>query len=193
LDVGCGAGAFGNAVKSRLGIEVWGVERNECVAIQASNRLDKVIVGSYPDDGCLPRNYFDCIVFNDSLEHMVDPWTALRATHDFLGPDGHVVASIPNIRYFPVLWKLVLRGEWTYGAAGTLDKTHLRFFTRRSMIRLFEQCDYEVLEVSGINPYQPRFLPFGINVILGEMRWLQYAVVSRSRQRRTDSLKPLGK
>ena len=52
----------------------------------------------------LPERIFDCIVFNDVLEHMVVPEQALRYAKTLLSPNGSIVASIPNIRYLPILW-----------------------------------------------------------------------------------------
>lgn len=143
LDVGCLGGAFGQALKAdRPGLTVWGIESDAFAASVASRRLDRVINGSYPD--AMPDERFDCIVFNDVLEHMVDPWTALGRTRELIEPDGVVVASIPNVRSVIVWWPLVRYGTWHYRDYGILDRTHLRFFTRSSMVELFEQAHFAV-------------------------------------------------
>ena len=61
-------------------------------------------------------------------------------------PDGCVVASLPNVRHHSVVSAL-LEGNWSYEPAGLLDETHLRFFTRRDMVDLFEQAGFQVAEV----------------------------------------------
>lgn len=154
LDVGCGAGLFGEMVKRRREVEVWGVEPVRSVAAKASVKLDHVIVGTFSPQAELPEGAFDCIIFNDVLEHMMAPEQALRYAKTLLSPDGSIVASIPNIRYLPILWPLVVRGGWEYGDCGVLDRTHVRFFTRSSIIAMFQHEGYVVSHVSGINPYE---------------------------------------
>ncbi|MBA2281278.1 MAG: methyltransferase domain-containing protein, partial [Acidimicrobiia bacterium] len=151
LDVGCGYGAFGAALKAaRPDIVVWGIEPAVEPAGHAASRLDQVVVGSYPDD-LSPEERFDCIVFNDVLEHVVDPWAVLQRTLPHLRPGGRVVASVPNVRHWSVIWSLARAGRWTYRDAGILDRTHLRFFTRSTMIELFADSGYHVEQVAPIH------------------------------------------
>ncbi|HXU21684.1 MAG TPA: class I SAM-dependent methyltransferase [Verrucomicrobiae bacterium] len=154
LDVGCGAGAFGEMVKRKKKVEVWGVEPVSSVAAEASTKLDHVIVGTFSPQTELPEESFDCIVFNDVLEHMLAPEQALRYATSLLSCTGSIVASIPNIRYLPILWRLAVRGGWKYEDCGVLDRTHVRFFTRSSIIAMFQSEGYVVSDISGINPYQ---------------------------------------
>lgn len=151
LDVGCLGGAFGATLKAeRPATTVWGIEMRPDAAEIAAGRIDHVIVGRFPD--AIPSGErFDCVVFNDVLEHIEDPWTALRATRELLTPDGAVVASVPNVRHYSVVSSLVLRGDWRYADAGILDRSHLRFFTRTSIIRLFEECGYTGVRCAPIN------------------------------------------
>jgi len=153
LDVGCGAGSFGAAVKSRIGCKVWGIEPESDAVSRASSRLDQVVQGLFSDGANLPPKHFDCIVFNDVLEHILDPGRALVYARSLLKDGGGVVASIPNIGHFPTLWRLAVRGEWEYTDCGILDKTHLRFFTRKSIRTLFESSGYRLGRLEGINEY----------------------------------------
>jgi 2-polyprenyl-3-methyl-5-hydroxy-6-metoxy-1,4-benzoquinol methylase len=183
LDVGCAEGTFGASLKQMFGSEVWGVEPVPAVAEIASQRLDRVLCGDISaeldqcDDG-----YFDCIIFNDVLEHLVDPYHVLVDVKRKLSPQGVVVASIPNIRYFPVLKDYVFRGEWRYEDAGIMDKTHLRFFTRKSIIDMFPSLGYRLLRLEGINP-RPSWKFTALNfVLLGRLsdsRYLQFACVAQ--------------
>jgi SAM-dependent methyltransferase len=144
LDVGCWQGSFGAHLKRmRPGIAVAGVEANAAAAELARSRLDWVITGTFPEAGPQDER-FDCITFNDVLEHMTDPWSALERARSLLSPAGAVVASIPNIRHLSVVWPLVVRGRWDYTDAGLLDRTHVRFFTRATMIDLFGETGYSV-------------------------------------------------
>ena len=152
LDVGCGTGTFGAAVHELTKAEVWGVEPFAPAAEEAVRRLHRVIVAPFDSDVDLPEHHFDCIFFNDVLEHLVDPFAALRDTRRLLAPDGVVIASIPNLRYFSVLYDLTINGTFTYADHGILDRTHLRFFTQRSIRQTFEECGYEVVRLEGIRP-----------------------------------------
>ncbi len=153
LDVGCGAGMFGAAIKRRAPCVVEGVEIVRDRADQARSRLDYVWSGDFGPHLSIPTGVYDCVTFNDVLEHLVDPWATLAWTRTLLSPAGVVVASIPNIQHFPTMWKLVWRGDWTYQSAGTLDRTHLRFFTRSSIGTLLLDSGYVVRSVEGINRY----------------------------------------
>ena len=88
------------------------------------------------DAGPLPYGdeTFDCVVCADVLEHIKEPWGVLSQLFGLLRPGGCIVVSIPNIRNLGILAELAA-GDWVYQDAGILDRTHLRFFTRRSFQR----------------------------------------------------------
>jgi SAM-dependent methyltransferase len=153
LEIGCGSGVFGATVKALRGAEVWGLEPEPTAARVAQGRLDRVLDCPFPDDDLLPEKYFDCVVMNDVLEHMVHPERALARAKEVLVDGGVVVASIPNVRHFPTLWRLVVGGEWEYTERGILDRTHLRFFTRKSISALFVENGYRVDVLDGIDAY----------------------------------------
>lgn len=153
LDVGCSSGGFAKSLReARPELEIWGIEPFADAASIAQNDIDRVIVGDFPS--VLPQlsdTRFDAVFFNDVLEHMAEPEDALTAAHQVISPGGTVVASIPNVRHFSVVWPLLRRGQWTYQDAGILDRTHLRFFTRSSVLRLFRGTGWEVSAIMGIN------------------------------------------
>jgi 2-polyprenyl-3-methyl-5-hydroxy-6-metoxy-1,4-benzoquinol methylase len=160
LDVGCGPGGFGQSLRqddpSR---ELWAVEVDEEVAAGAARFYDRLVVGEFPGAVAGEGRTFDCVVFNDVLEHTVDPWAVLRSTVPLLAPGGAVVASIPNVRNVSVVLDLVVRGNWTYRDIGILDRTHLRFFTSRSIRALFADCGFAVEAMGGINPVGESHFP----------------------------------
>jgi 2-polyprenyl-3-methyl-5-hydroxy-6-metoxy-1,4-benzoquinol methylase len=191
LDVGCGTGNFGASIRTRTGCEVWGVESNAESIRKAEQNIDKVFHGYFGPELDLPPGYFDCIVFNDVLEHMLDPASALVLARALLSSGGCIVASIPNIRQFPTVWRLIIGGDWQYQEIGILDKTHLRFFTRLSMMRLFQGAGFEIQRIDGINPFCSngyddkalwrRYSLFSwlpINRIK-DMRYQQFAIVAK--------------
>ena len=85
----------------------------------------------------------DCVIFADVLEHLVDPWAAVRQAREMLAPGGALVVSIPNVLHHAVV-KDLLRGRFDYRDAGVLDRTHLRFFTAATARELVEQAGFRV-------------------------------------------------
>lgn len=152
LDVGCNQGGFGAALKAREeNIEVWGVEPDAASAAIAANRLDRVLVSYFQEDASIPDRYFDLIVFNDSLDHMVDPLSALLLAGRKLRPEGRVHCCVPNMRHVECLEHLLLNKNWAYEETGVRDRTHLRFFTQRSIIELFRCAGYSIINSTFIN------------------------------------------
>jgi 2-polyprenyl-3-methyl-5-hydroxy-6-metoxy-1,4-benzoquinol methylase len=150
IDVGCGAGALGRALKAaRPGLEVRGIEPVPSQADKARRVLDDVCVGGADDP--LPGHWPapDCVIFADVLEHLLDPWQTVRRFRRILGPGGTLVASIPNVAHHSVLGGL-LRHRWDYHTHGILDRTHLRFFTRDTAIELFEQEGFAIRRVTRV-------------------------------------------
>ena len=185
LDVGCSRGAFGEALKAYSpGRAVYGIEPTGA-AEHAATVLDGVVRGSFPAD--LPAEWtgFDVVTFFDVLEHLVDPWEALRRARDLLAPGGRVMATIPNIRCVAVSVPLLLRGEWRYTDVGLLDRTHLRFFTRSGIEELFAEGGYATEAVvpwlrEDINTRVARVLKrFGHR--FDDLTSLQFLVTARPR------------
>jgi 2-polyprenyl-3-methyl-5-hydroxy-6-metoxy-1,4-benzoquinol methylase len=139
LDVGCGAGRLGEALKARQAAEVVGIEHSKTAGQSARSRLDQVLLGDV-ERMELPfaPGSFDAIVCGDVLEHLREPGRLLRRLRDWLHPAGLLIASIPNVRHHSVL-RMLLAGDWTYEPAGLLDRTHLRFFTRQAIGHLLER------------------------------------------------------
>ena len=150
LDIGCGAGRLGEALKARQQAEVVGVELNESAAAAARRRLDQVFTGDIETlDLPVPPGRFDAIVCGDILEHLRDPDRLLRQARAWLTPDGALVASIPNVRHHSVV-RSVLEGNWTYESAGLLDRTHLRFFTRREIEKVFFRAGFVIDQMRSV-------------------------------------------
>jgi 2-polyprenyl-3-methyl-5-hydroxy-6-metoxy-1,4-benzoquinol methylase len=146
LDIGCGPGLTGEAILRAGAAEVWGVERDPRLAADARARLSRVVCSDLEQTDLteLPSHYFDVIVYGDVLEHLVDPWSVLQDQRRLLRPGGYMVASIPNVRHVRVITRLVLRGQWTYTAEGSLSIGHLRFFTTKTMRELIVGAGYSI-------------------------------------------------
>lgn len=195
LDVGCGRGGFGLTLRRVLGPQarIVGVEAvpENATAARVDHGFDEIVEGYFPEALEGRDETFDLVTFTDVLEHMVDPWEALAKTRRMLTDDGRVYAAIPNIAWAPVLLQLA-RGRWEYADEGILDRTHLRFFTRSSMIRLFEESGYVVDEIIGMNDIysstwvnDPRAIRRGLKRLLarglGERRYLHFLVIASAR------------
>ena len=140
LEIGCGTGNTLEWIKSiRDCTWVGGVELSPCIAQQARQKLDDVYVGNIEHmDLQLIKKDLDLILCLDVLEHLIDPWTIVSRLQELLRPGGTLIASIPNVRYHAVLFPLLFKQQWTYADAGILDKTHLRFFVRKSALQLVQ-------------------------------------------------------
>lgn len=184
LDVGCGVGYFSAKLKEeRTGIETWGIEMQPDAAQVAKTKLDRILVGSFDDVfDDLPTSYFDCVFFNDVLEHLPYPEMCLTQIKTCMHPNGKVVASIPNMRYIDVLKELLFEKDWRYKDSGILDKTHLRFFTKKSIIRMFGDCGYKVEGITGINGVGTYCLTSILNRLLlnslDDIKYKQFLVVA---------------
>jgi 2-polyprenyl-3-methyl-5-hydroxy-6-metoxy-1,4-benzoquinol methylase len=86
----------------------------------------------------------DTILCLDVLEHLVDPGAVLRALLDVAGPDGRLAVSAPNVRHYSTFTNLLGRRTFGYGPSGIHDSTHLRWFTRRDMLRELEAAGWRV-------------------------------------------------
>ena len=150
LEIGCGEGGFAGSLGT--GCEIWGVEMHETSAKLASQRLHRVLIGSY-DAVCrdMPENYFDLVICNDVIEHMPDHDAFFESISGKLRDGGYLIASIPNMRYYYCLRELLLRKEWVYRDEGIMDRTHLRFFTERSIRRTLAGYGFSIEVIRGIN------------------------------------------
>ncbi len=186
LDCGCGEGYFATAAKNHFNAEVWGLEMDASSADTARSKIHKVIQGDLADTLTeIPTNYFECITFNDVLEHLVNPYEVLTRIKDNLAENGVVVCSIPNARYWRVFKKYVFGKDWKYEDNGVMDRTHLRFFTKKSMIEMFEDLNYEVVSVKGLKP-TPSVGFHIVNVLtlgfIKDCKYIQYACVARPKK-----------
>ena len=158
LDVGCGAGAMGQAIAA-LGNDVTGVDLAADAVAIARTRVARVIEGDVTDVDGVAREAgtgFDLIVFADVLEHLVEPGAVLARYRTLLAPAGRVLVSVPNVAAWTVRLSLAC-GRFEYSESGILDRTHLRFFTRASARRMIETAGFAVAR-TGVTPHLARAL-----------------------------------
>lgn len=186
LEIGCGEGRFRTHLS--LPHEYWGIEPTALAAKVAEQNLDRVLMGTYEDKKAeLPDHYFDLIICNDVIEHMTDPDLFLESIKSKLQAGGAIVASIPNVRHILNLYEVLVKKDWEYKDAGILDRTHFRFFTRKSLLAMLHRHQYEVEFFQGINPYvgdswmKKLISQVAIGILGQDTRFLQFAVRFRAK------------
>jgi SAM-dependent methyltransferase len=153
LDVGCGGGLFGAAVKTARAFTVVGVTYSEAEAVQARQRLDRVEVADLNDFEPAGLGSFDCIVCSHVLEHLHDPQQVLSRIRACLAPGGVLVVALPNVLFWKQRLEFV-RGRFRYTEGGLMDRTHCRFFDWGSADQLVRDAGFEVIErvADGVFP-----------------------------------------
>lgn len=148
LDIGCGTGALGSAIRRRQSCRVEGVEVNAWAAKQARRVLDRV--------HCAPieildreLGWYDAIIMGDVLEHVADTDGVLRLVHRHLMPHGSLIVSVPNVGHGSVVQALIA-GQFEYQSAGILDQTHLRFYTLSSLSQKLEANGFRPVAVGQV-------------------------------------------
>ena len=147
LDLGCGSGALGQHLLQTKSCSVDGVTLNDAEAAHARPHYQRIVVDNLETCDLLATfagQRYDAIVCADVLEHLSRPERVLAACRELLAPSGQLLISVPNAGYCGLIVDL-LHGEFRYREEGLLDRTHLRFFTRRSLTR-FLQDEHWALE-----------------------------------------------
>ena len=143
LELGPGPGAMTQVLRAR-GQAVTVVE-NDPAALQALRPLGVQAVEADLDGlawlDALQGRRFDAILACDVLEHLRSPEQVLKELSGLLEPMGSLIISLPNIAYAGVVAAL-RAGVFDYADKGLLDRTHLRFFTRRSIEQQLMDCGW---------------------------------------------------
>jgi SAM-dependent methyltransferase len=159
LDVGCGAGLNGAVARGR-GARVVGLETAPSAVALARRVLDEVLPVDVESDRSVAEHLaarsFDLVLLGDVLEHLRDPRAALERLLPHVEEEGRVLVSVPNVAAWTVRARL-LAGGFDYERSGILDETHLRFFTRASILRLLREVGLDVLQID-LNPMGVRAL-----------------------------------
>ena len=165
IEIGCSSGALAREFKKISNDCHWlGIEIDPSYANMANRYCDKTIVLNIEnanDDFWEETKNADCWIFGDVLEHLKDPWEILKSIRSNISNTGSVVACIPNAQHWTLQAKLSI-GDFRYEASGLLDKTHIRWFTRQTIIEMFDQAGFQI--EAGMprifnQPDQDLFLP----------------------------------
>ena len=148
LEIGCGDGSFSFNFNR---CEYYGIEPNLSAWKKSKSILTESYFGTFEQVfKDLPDNYFDLVVVNVVIEHMQDHMFFFDNIKQKMSDGGVCIGSIPNVRFIPNLVNFIFRKDWQYVGDGILDDTHLRFFTQKSIKRIFKEKMY-IEEFIGIN------------------------------------------
>ncbi|WP_182111774.1 MULTISPECIES: bifunctional 2-polyprenyl-6-hydroxyphenol methylase/3-demethylubiquinol 3-O-methyltransferase UbiG [unclassified Actinotalea] len=148
LDVGCSTGYLAEALTQR-GCTVSGIEYDAEAAELARPHLDRLVVGDLNTldlAEAFGERRFEVIVLGDVLEHLADPAPVLGRLVGLLAPGGSVVISIPNVSHGSIRLAL-LQGSWEYQELGLMDRTHIRFFTRCTLLAMLRGAGLSAVDV----------------------------------------------
>ena len=143
LDVGCGAGGVGRALRDRVDF-LAGIELDADSGSSAREIYDQVLIGRAEDLVQELAGAFDTILAYDLLEHLADPAELLGRLRGVAADDALLHVSVPNARHWSLVRDLVVHGTFGYTDWGHRDRTHLRWFTRWDLVELLEAAGWRV-------------------------------------------------
>ena len=154
LDVGCDTGLFGEALIQNKRCIVHGIEPYEEAASTAKTRLNQVFIRNVVNEQSFEGlSNYDAILFLDVLEHLIDIWAILKGAWQTLRPGGKIFIVVPNAAHIALVRRLFV-GEFEYSDYGTMDRTHLRWFTRKSLKKVLEETGFVDVNVD-VSPQIP--------------------------------------
>lgn len=175
LDAGTAEGYLGSILTTR-GHRVTGVEGNEELARLARPHYHAFqVVDLEGFDFSYPEK-FDRIIFADVLEHLRDPAAVLRRALGSLKQDGEIIVSVPNIANIYIRLSLLI-GRFDYGDRGILDRTHLRFFTLRSLLEFLSAANCGVIQVVATPIPVQLIAPCTVRPLFAPLHELHYLLV----------------
>lgn len=149
VEVGCSSGALAREYKKiNSSCNYTGIEIDPGYAKQAESYCDHVFaldVETADDLFFQTKLEVDCWIFGDTLEHLKDPWAVLKKIRKVVPQHGCIVACIPNAQHWSIQARLNA-GDFRYEDSGLLDRTHLRWFTKKTIIELFNSAEFNITE-----------------------------------------------
>jgi len=151
IEIGSGSGVLAKAIKHRSPATHYiGIELDPEYSTLSSRYCDLVLTDNIETPSEELRNYIQttsAIVFSDVLEHLYNPWQTLKFLRSEISKECSIYASIPNIQHWSIIFGLI-SGNFDYADSGLLDRTHIRFFTKKTIISMFNDCGFEVKSIS---------------------------------------------
>jgi SAM-dependent methyltransferase len=159
LDIGCGDGTLGRALKDRAPCRVTGVTSSLAESSSAESALDAVVRADVETADLSGLGRFDVVVCSHVLEHLRDPMQFLTRIRANVAADGLLVVALPN----PMLWRQRLAfaaGRFRYTQGGIMDDTHLKFFDWVTARQLVTGAGFQIVKATADGGWPgARFLP----------------------------------
>jgi len=168
LDVGAADGFLSKRFALN-GWKVTGIEKDVKAAQIARTFCDKVYTCDLAHAIPHLEDEYDCIVYGDILEHLVNPEVVFSSINKYLSSNGLIVVSVPNIAH---LWMRLslLFGKFNYEEHGILDRTHLHFFTLKTFKIFLARTDIQVLRT--VPTPAPLYLVFPSFFNRFKLKWI---------------------
>jgi len=145
LDIGCSTGNMADKLTKEKGCMVDGIEPDADDARVARKRCRIVLekdVNHY-NFSDLTNGSYDYIILCNVLEHLTNPENTLKNCKKLLKKDGKILFSVPNISNITTRMDLLF-GSFDYEDEGILDRTHYKYFTKKTLFNLFAESGYKI-------------------------------------------------
>ena len=178
LDVGCGTGYLGREIKKLGENKVIGIDISAKAIEEAKKVLDEVfILNIEKDELPFTVSTFDIVILTDVLEHLYNPEAVLLKLRKYLKKNGFLIITVPNFSFIRTRFK-VLFGNFEYQDKGLLERGHIRFFTKKTLLKLLEKTEFKILKFEPI--YHARFTKLRISIkVISTLFATQFAVKAK--------------
>lgn len=147
LDIGANLGVFVN-LSAKKGWDVTGIDVDREVVRIGKEKFKIDLRCTDLEDAKFKSEEFDVVTLSHTLEHILEPKELLMEIHRVLKERGILVIEVPNIDGFPVKIQNI-RGELWYGYD---PRHHIWHFTPKTLRRLLEDLDFDILELNTSQP-----------------------------------------
>jgi len=155
LEIGCGSGAFARVYRQRNPGAVYiGIEFDEAKAKQATPFVDHILRVDIQTksafgalDKILDGRHIDLLIIDGVLERLWEPQVVMRHLYARMSDTARAEICVPNIAHWSTL-KRLLKGDWTYGDQGLLDRKHMRFFTKDTARAMMTQAGWHTRQIT---------------------------------------------
>jgi len=135
LEIGASMGTMLDIFK-KIGWEVWGVEPSGSAEVARKKRI-KILKNTF-EKAKPPKEYFDVVILNHTLEHMKNPVSVLKKVEKVLKTGGIVFVDVPN---FGGISARIMGKKWPY----ILPDEHVFHFTLETLQKVLEKAGFNVV------------------------------------------------
>ncbi len=153
LDVGCSSGMMGRYLALNKGCVVDGIDIDKQALENCYPIYRKVVIKNLETDeltDSFAQHSYDFIIVADVMEHLNNPDQLLSQLRMLVKPHGTIIFSVPNITHLAASLEL-LSGNFSYSQNGLLDNTHIRFYSRKTLIAKFLTSGLYAWEIDAVH------------------------------------------